>query len=1091
MRTYRWLVSKPGRDPDLVLPSLTTTACQLVVRDETTKMYSVFEPGEFWDHLDKLPRTSRTFHEVVFGGWKQKIKFDLDMKAEELGGDGIPEMTRRAHAVVERVVDLVVDTFCERFYPTCGATITRDNVIVCDSSGLKSPDEYKFSFHVIVLDYCLENNRDARNFTRDVLERCPDDIVKFIDSQVNKSTQNFRIVGNSKLDGRVKEVALGFGCRTDAARNDTLISWTVGTRLLPTSRACDSADVTPALPEDMDRGVVEYVGSLGLDVGHAFREARGGMIFYDRTFPSYCRICSEVHHHDNTLMVLASRDQAAPGHLRLTEMCRHKPSSSLTIGYISVEGDFGAVPVSCPNVARPVLSGDPRSPGNLRRESSEEEDPFGRPCSGENTQDFKHVYSQPTMLPFEHVPTLVVKSQMGLGKTKALRKYIDTYFPQSDSKKYVVRFVTFRRAFSRSIKEQFPDFSSYVSIRGPIMHDDVDRLIIQVESLYRLVILQGAEPVDLLVLDEVESVLAQFSSGLHKNLTASFAMFQWMVTHSKHVVCMDANVGRRTQRMLADLRPAGPGAATPFLFHWNRFGKARDDHYSFTSNEDDWLSALADEVRSGKRIVVPTNSLKMAKDVEATLREKYPEKRIQLYSSETDQVVRNDHFENVDRKWVQFDVVIYTPTVSAGISFEADHFDILYGSFTSLSCNVETCRQMLGRVRSIRSRRYVIHLFGRQNNLPTTTEEIRKIAIMRQKLMLIDVVLPQMEFTYAPDGSIKYHDSPYFNMWIETVRLEHLSSNDFVRRFIDQVARTGASVEDLVVPTTVPYCSRTRSCDDHKVAEADDITEEEYLRFEDLGTESFSLGIHRKTIQCQDPRNAGPSHYAVEKYRIRQTYDWMDRPLSLAFVEFYRPRNIRRIYKNLIRICSGPSVVESLRLIQIREVDLHRRFESDSRILSSRFVYQQHFYCVSFLLICGFRCIMDPGKVYKEVMADRIIAAREFLADHVRNVASEYEIKTPSQDAIRGLIDPVKFFRMIIQMFNSVLRKMYGIAIEKCKKNDDYAISREKIGRLFDIVEEVGAARHDKPVVVSALKKIDTRSDDIVNFLLRRLYTAD
>ncbi|CAG8718531.1 19066_t:CDS:2 [Dentiscutata erythropus] len=270
-------------------------------------------------------------------------------------------------------------------------------------------------------------------------------------------------------------------------------------------------------------------------------------------------------------------------------------------------------------------------------------------------------YTNSDMLPYELVDTLAVRAQMKLGKTKALRTFLDQYFPEESLKDSVIRFVTFRQTFSNSLQEQFPDFSLYSEIQGDLDTTTYPRLIVQIESLHRLKMSARPEPVDLLILDEVESTLAQFSSGLHKNFVASFAVFQWMLRTARHVICLDANLSDRTFCTLERMRPS-----RPIHLHWNRFPRAQDDQFYFTMEQASWLRCLYDRVGAGKRVVLPVNSLKEAKTLEACLKEKYPQKNVALYSSETLPSVKTKHFGDVHLYWKSLDILIYTPTVSAG-----------------------------------------------------------------------------------------------------------------------------------------------------------------------------------------------------------------------------------------------------------------------------------------------------------------------------------------------------------------------------------------------------------------------------------------
>src|SRR5690606_16843746 len=73
------------------------------------------------------------------------------------------------------------------------------------------------------------------------------------------------------------------------------------------------------------------------------------------------------------------------------------------------------------------------------------------------------VYEEPAMRPLDPTAaTLVVRAQMGVGKTQALRAYLDAHFPAGGGAPPVVVIVTFRQTFSRSLQQgAFRDFALY------------------------------------------------------------------------------------------------------------------------------------------------------------------------------------------------------------------------------------------------------------------------------------------------------------------------------------------------------------------------------------------------------------------------------------------------------------------------------------------------------------------------------------------------------------------------------------------------------------------------------------------------------
>lgn len=67
-------------------------------------------------------------------------------------------------------------------------------------------------------------------------------------------------------------------------------------------------------------------------------------------------------------------------------------------------------------------------------------------------------------------------------------------------------------------------------------------------------------------------------------------------------------------------------------------------------------------------------------------------------------------FENINESCKDVDILIYSPTITAGLSYELDWFDIVFGYFDNSSCYAETCSQMLGWVWNVIDKWYYIHV---------------------------------------------------------------------------------------------------------------------------------------------------------------------------------------------------------------------------------------------------------------------------------------------------------------------------------------------------------------------------------------------
>ncbi len=801
--------------------------------------------------------------------------------------------------------------------------------------------------------------------------------------------------------------------------------------------------------------------AAAITTNHEFTGARGTLLCFRRLAPTHCRICGETHHRDNSLLLSVEPAEGPwpATRFRVVEHCRQARGRGLACG------EFELAPAEAAALAPAAPRRPPRAAteelglagliaARVEALASGRADPHA-PSAFERLPDAqKTVYSEPAMRAYELAPTLAVAAQMKLGKTKALRDYIAAHFPADGLEQRVVRFVTFRQTFSKSIHDAFPDFTLYNEVEGDLDHVRHPRLIVQVESLHRLRMAVNPEPVDLLVLDEVESILAQFNSGLHRHFNAAFAMFAWMMRTARHVVVMDANLGDRTFAALARLRPAHPPR-----FHWNRHQRAADDVYYFTSSQADWLARLHAALRAGQRVVIPTNSLSEAKAYDEGIRREFPRLRVMLYSSETAPSEKALHFGDVHRYWGDLDVLIYTPTCSAGVSFELARFDALYGYFCDVSCDVETCRQMLGRVRNLATHEHYVCLRATGAALPETVEAIRAAIYDKRAGLYRSADASALRWDYDDAGEIRHYESDYFHLWLETVRVANLSRNNFARRFIDQVADTGAEVRVLapgeggaeLLAAHRAARGEIRARREEAVAAAEDVSPEEDAAIRDALSAQRDVAPHARL--------------AHEKYALRDAYDWHGRPVTPAFVAAYDPADVRRVYRNLLAITEGKTTLESLQLMRARELGNYeyvmetraqtRGYVGESRDLvrdRETYVFQAHTTAMWLLRAGGWESVLDRAHVHEALLETRYRAVLPALERAADRLVFEFEIPRPNLGRVARDACRESFIRGVLRVVNPVLRVMYGLSVRRVPKRAGggaYALSLTPTGRLF------------------------------------------
>lgn len=306
-------------------------------------------------------------------------------------------------------------------------------------------------------------------------------------------------------------------------------------------------------------------------------------------------------------------------------------------------------------------------------------------------------YSERYVRPFslQDCDTLLVKAHLGTGKTTQIVNIIKpvySEFLETEVAPYNrILIVSGRKSFTRFIDGDLAEcglgFKSYDEKHfGPL--SNVDRLIIQVESLWRLE--DSFEKYDLVVIDESETIAHQFySEATHRhNMKKNHILFERCVSTAKKVIFADAFLSNRTLSLAEALRnPAHcqviENTFCPYkrtateLVSINKKGKKVPALAAF-------CNGIMDDLKAGKKVVVIWGSKSKGKAfTEMFLKESNYKWR--FYSSESN---ADEHAElqNVEKAWKNIDCLNYTSTITVGINYNpeelADCFDkiYLYGS---------------------------------------------------------------------------------------------------------------------------------------------------------------------------------------------------------------------------------------------------------------------------------------------------------------------------------------------------------------------------------------------------------------------------
>ena len=1015
------------------------------IEDREIRKFRVYDKtADFVSDVTDLGDKPMYFHEVILAEDVQKLKLDIEIKNPSMTVEKMHELMREIDRAMIAVFELLFD------YEITEENITTTTASRPDANG----GSYKHSYHKIITGYSVRSHRETQFFVDLLSKHITAEASEIIDKGVNKANQSFRVLGSTKHDGYypLKVDITNTGTKTGLA--DLLLTETDDCVLILREHAKKAPKLSNYVAIDVPHEDIRRAVQMGQEhtMGLTEKEVVGNEMRFTRLEASHCHICNRTHDNDNTAVIgVYYREDCAVAYFRCMKVSGQKVivGNFESVNILKKGGPDGANH-GCPGPNGSIIgvTGSKKSALTYDEKCARREAFINGMIKNQyyfgdekNLQAIKesNVYNEPQIGDLELRDTLFVSANMKLGKTEALVKYITKNFiesPKYDEFPAVIIFLTFRQTFAASIKEKFPEFVLYSDVKGKI---SAPKIIVQVESLNRLDIHAYRRP-DLVVLDESESILQQFSSSLGRNWGLSWLNFEAITNDCKHLVCMDAFMSDRTYNVITSVRPGRNN-----YLHWNKYKNAEDYDYYFTVSQATWLGNLEKDLRAKKKIVVASTSLAEAKNIKRLIEKKFDNKyNIGFYSGATRSEVKKTHFSDVNKFWSVYDVLIYTPTVTAGVSFEKHYYDVMYAWFTDKSCDARICIQMMGRIRNLTDRRIVIGIEACPLSLPVTKANI--VAIMRrQRGSLFSKQNDQLlRIEYDEDRNLVYEENNYFKLFIENVIIENRSRNAFLAQIINLIKRTGARMSALPENLNEIESGRIRGYHKGIKDEIRDIEVNEISNSPDLTPAQYER-IKEKLSREEDLTEQ--ERIGLEKNRFRTKFNWAGK-IEPEFYKKYNKPSISRQYVNCRKINSEPSLDKSLKYIQRFEKEKHKAnlekmgqanecFHVYSDV-SQYISYSSHKFAVGILRTLGLKSITESQTPIQGAYIVKKFADNSIFYDLMVKFCQDNNSLSPVKKAnyFKGAFmasgqDEDAYHANIIKQVNKVLVFMYGIRIKR------------------------------------------------------------
>ncbi|QEG54044.1 Replication origin-binding protein [Cacatuid alphaherpesvirus 2] len=437
--------------------------------------------------------------------------------------------------------------------------------------------------------------------------------------------------------------------------------------------------------------------------------------------------------------------------------------------------------------------------------------------------DRQHGHPITFPLPLRTKPVLIARAPMGSGKTTALIDWL-TGFLDTDDRSAVI--VSCRRSFTNSLSRRFQrdgltGFTTYLDSNQYVLADVTHRrLMVQLESLQR-VSEALLDRYDVLVIDEVMSILAQFFSPTMRRLRLVDALFSSLLRRCKHIIAMDATINLTLIELLADIR--GPenihvvvndfvsrgfanrecvimnslGASMAFeIIRSHQTNINRDEDAVTTSSgscadvtedideevsiDGSFFHELHGRLARGENVCVFSSTLAFSRIVAFFCAEIIGKKGVLLLNS-TSQITDTTY-------WNRYKVVVYTTVVTVGLSFDDFHFHSMF-AFVKPSIHgpdMMAVYQAIGRVRKLIHDKLFMYLdLSGANGGTTFTPMLLNIELGPPSIWSPEISIPTnlmcLRFKERCSGALLDHQTTLFSKFKTKHYLERstlTSAND-------------------------------------------------------------------------------------------------------------------------------------------------------------------------------------------------------------------------------------------------------------------------------------------------------------------------
>lgn len=631
-----------------------------------------------------------------------------------------------------------------------------------------------------------------------------------------------------------------------------------------------------------------------------------------------------------------------------------------------------------------------------------------------NNKNIKNeIYKSPQMKEYgfhDGVNTILVKAGMGMGKTKMLKNLFKDY----EDKKIII--ISFRKTLDKEYVNNFEGFTLYEDIKMQNYDTDIyNKIVIQIDSLYKL---RGS--VDLIVLDEFSYTSMHLITSVRHKEGVYNTLYEYISEKNHKVIVMDALLDLKILKWFYYERKH-------IYYMENEYEKHKDKIiYKYNNKVGVFIKSLMNNLKNNKKIILATNSKNFLNTLEINMR-KYPEIKYKFLNKDNSDDINLDN-------WNEYNIVGYTPTIVAGISYEKMHFDKCYGYFINSSAPAEMALQQLFRVRNLEDKE--IHLCVENKGTtkhPVNIDDLKKNIINKSNCLvdgILGIKLSRVNRTIVEDG--------YFHLY-KNVKLNiNESKNDYDKRLTDLLKSQGIKNIKNIKENDEEEDKKVRKDMRETSKNMNDNQIEDIIKSDEIDDEEFNNLKNKVNLTYEDKCK-------IKKKTFRNVYNFDEEITKEDYKKYsgkYKQYNNIKVYytfkDELTKYLQYKiQYIEDEKIRKNKEYEEGdtegKRYSPNTYILHSNKSYEKYILGVEMLMITGKKDILDKNKF--NIDFNKI---RNYINNKENIIRSLFEC---NEININQIPNDKKGNKEILKYINTKLRSLFNIYIKEDKNTDEYYIS--------------------------------------------------